>query len=105
MRKDDNRPQGALPPDDIIWDAHNRKHLIDDHPERHLSTEEITEALTDENRLDIRDPNHGTVISIGLTSARRLLLVAWTRRQNGIYPVHAREAGRRQRKDYDEAKG
>jgi len=36
----------------IVWDEANRRHLGSDHPERHISIEEIEEALRDADRIE-----------------------------------------------------
>ena len=38
------------------WDAANHKHLIEEHPERQLSQDEIDEVLTNAKRVEIPQP-------------------------------------------------
>ena len=104
MSKYEHLPRGDLLPRDVIWDPANLQHVIYDHAERKLSVAEVEEAMVDPARLDIEDPDRGSLTSIGATQGGRLLFVACIRRPEGLYPIHARDAGKRKRKDYDEAK-
>ena len=79
----------------IIWDATNRKHLGDDHPERHITLAEIEEALTDPERVDVFQQQRQAFQSIGRTRAGRWLVVAWIDAPDGRYPIHSRAASRR----------
>ena len=36
----------------VAWDAANRKHLGQDHPERSISIDEIDQALADSGRIE-----------------------------------------------------
>jgi hypothetical protein len=40
----------------VAWDAANHKHLIEEHPERQLSQDEIDEVLTNAKRVEIPQP-------------------------------------------------
>ena len=83
----DNRPP--------VWDAANRRHLLEEHPERHLSRDEIDEVLTNDKRLEVPQPERDAWLAIGQTLTGRWLVVAWVDHPKGRYPVHARPAGRR----------
>jgi hypothetical protein len=78
----------------VVWDAANRKHLLEDHLQRQLNQEKIDEVLTDENRVEIHQPERDVYLVIGRTHAGRWLVVAWVDHPKGRYPVHARFAGR-----------
>jgi len=79
----------------VSWDAANRKHLGDDHPERHIQLHEIEEAMRDPNRIEIPQPNRQAFLTIGRSNEGRWLVAAWVDRAEGRYPIHARSAGRR----------
>lgn len=57
--------------------------------------------------VDFFDPDHSYnehryIIIIGLSTDNRLLLVAYTEREDTIRLISAREATRKERKDYEE---
>ncbi len=79
----------------IVWDAANRKHLGSDHPERHISLEDIEEALSDAGRIEAELVDRQAYQVIGRTSAGRWLIVIWSDDHDGRYPIHAREASKR----------
>jgi hypothetical protein len=79
----------------IVWDAPNQKHLGADHPERHMSLEEIEEALHDAERIETDLADREAHQVIGRTSAGRWLIVIWIDDRDGRYPIHAREASKR----------
>lgn len=69
---------------------------------------EFTEAMTvfgDPLEVVIPDPDHSIgerqFLSVGLSSAGRLLVVAYTERQQRIRLISAREATARERKNYE----
>lgn len=69
---------------------------------------EFTEAMTvfgDPLEVVIPDPDHSVgerrFLSVGLSSAGRLLVVAYTERQQRIRLISAREATARERKNYE----
>ncbi|HEY4888660.1 MAG TPA: hypothetical protein VIJ58_08795 [Candidatus Dormibacteraeota bacterium] len=37
----------------VVWDAANRKHLAEGHPERGISLDEIAEVLADGRRVEV----------------------------------------------------
>lgn len=86
----------------VIWDRENRKHLLEEHPERGISKEEIDFVLKDARPEDDHwDERHGCMVTISATAAGRLLVVAWMpHSDDGRYPIHARPAGRRARREY-----
>jgi uncharacterized protein DUF4258 len=79
----------------IVRDEANRRHRGSDHPERHISIEEIEEALRNADRIESEVPDREANQVIGQTSAGRRLVVIWIDDQDGRYPIHAREASRR----------
>ena len=86
----------------VVWEASNLRHLLDDHPERNLSREEIEEATSDANRIESAEMRAGVSYStvIGSTLKGRLLVVVWVDRPGGRFPVHTRQAGRRAARRY-----
>ena len=85
------------------WDprkaaANLRKHRI--------SFEEATTALRDNLAVTGRDPDHSTgesrYITFGVSSARRLLVVAHTERGGLVRIISARIATKSERKIYEE---
>jgi len=86
----------------VVWEASNLRHLLENHPERNLSRDEIEEALSDRDRIEsseIRSAvSYHTVV--GATRNGRLLVVAWVDHPAGRFPVHARQAGRRAARRY-----
>ena len=81
----------------IVWDATNTTHIERDHPERELTRDEVTEALSDPERLESIARRSAVDYHevIGLTRAGRLLFVVWVDHPDGRFPVHARRAGRK----------
>lgn len=79
----------------IVWDEANRRHLGEDHPERHISIDEIDQVLTDTERIEIYLARRRAYQVLGRTSAGRWLVVIWIDQPEGRYPIHAREASRR----------
>lgn len=86
----------------VVWDATNVRHLERDHLERGIRRAEVTEALTDPERLETmevrRDVEYHTVI--GRTAKGRVLVVVWVDHPDGRFPIHARQAGRRSARRY-----
>ncbi len=84
------------------WDpvkaaANAKKHGVD-----------FTEAMTvfgDPLELTIGDPDHSEdeqrFLSIGMSTAARLLIVGYTERAGRTRIIHAREASAQERKDYE----
>jgi hypothetical protein len=80
----------------VVWDAANRKHLTQDHPERGITVAQVNQAMTDESRVEGLHPKKGTHEITGVTATGRGLYVAYVRRANGDrYPIHARPVSRR----------
>jgi hypothetical protein len=73
----------------------HRRHLGSDHPERHISIEEIEEALQDASRIETENSDRTANQVIGRTTAGRWLVVIWIHDRDGRYPIHAREASKR----------
>ncbi|MHB8620635.1 MAG: BrnT family toxin, partial [Chloroflexota bacterium] len=61
----------------LVWDAANRKHLGDDHPERLIGLVEISEVLSDPERVEAYQPRRDAYQVIGRTRAGRWLVVVW----------------------------
>jgi uncharacterized DUF497 family protein len=79
----------------VVWDATNRKHLPEDHPDRRISLDEIVEVLADGRRLEAYLEERDAYQVIGRTATGRWLVVIWIDQQTGRYPIHAREASKR----------
>ncbi len=79
----------------VVWDAANRRHLAEDHPERGITLDEIVEVLDDSRRVEGYLENRDAFQVIGKTAAGRWLVVIWIDQATGRYPLHAREASRR----------
>ena len=86
----------------IVWDPWNRRHIVDEHPERGLTTGEVEEAMSDPERLETETVRNGLSyqIVVGRTASGRLLVVVWVDDRAGRYPIHARLAGRRAARRY-----
>jgi len=59
----------------VVWDAANRRHLGQDHPERGISLEDIEEALSDVGRIETYLHLRRAYQVLGRTSAGRWLVV------------------------------
>jgi len=86
----------------VVWDKSNRRHLIEDHPERGITQSEVEEALADPQRIETAEIRTGVAYHtvIGATAHGRPLIVVWVDRPAGRFPVHARPAGRRSARRY-----
>jgi len=86
----------------VVWDAYNRRHLTEDHPERAITTAEVEEAMHDPERLEvaIERPDGIYYSVLGVTKRQRLLFLAYVDHAGGRYPVHARQAGRKLSRRY-----
>ena len=86
----------------VVWEASNVGRLLDDHPERNLSRDEIEEAMIDAKRIESAEIRGGVSYStvVGSTLNGRLLVVVWVDHPGGRFPVHARRAGRRAARRY-----
>ena len=85
-------------PDDrpVIWDASNRRHLQNDHPERNISLDEINQALANPERGEKYNVGRDNHVVIAPTDTGRMLQVVWVDHvQGGRYPIHALEATRK----------
>lgn len=78
------------------------EHLLEDHPERRITRDEIEEALNDGRRIEAaevrKDMTYHTVV--GATLRGRLLVVVWVDHPRGRFAIHARQAGRRAARRY-----
>ncbi len=79
----------------VVWDAANRKHLAEDHPDRRITLDEIAEVLDDGRRVEVYLENRDAFQVIGRTAAGHWLVVIWIDQPTGRYPIHAREASKR----------
>lgn len=79
----------------VVWDAANRRHLGQDHPERAISLNEVEEVLTDPDRVEAYLPDRRAYQAVGRTRSARWLVVIWIDQREGRYPVHARAASKR----------
>jgi hypothetical protein len=79
----------------VVWDAANRRHRGQDHPERRISVDEIDEVLSNPERIETYLALRRAYQVIGRTSAGRWLVVIWIDQPEGRYPIHAREASKR----------
>lgn len=86
----------------VVWEASNLRHLIDDHPERKLTRDEIDEALNDVDRVESTEIRSGVGYHtvVGATLKGRLLVAVWVDHPHGRFPVHARQAGRHAARRY-----
>lgn len=84
--------------DDTKADANERKHGV--------SFAEAMTAFGDPLALTGYDPGHGDdedrYITMGTSAAGRLLIVSHTDRGDKVRLISAREASRRERKDYED---
>ena len=79
----------------VVWDAANRRHLGDDHPERGISFGEVEQVLADPDRVEVYLTDRRAYQAVGRTSTGRWLVVVWIDQREGRYPVHVRAASRR----------
>lgn len=79
----------------VVWDAANRRHLGEDHPERGISLKEVEDVLADPDRVEVYLPGRRAYQVVGRTSAGRWLVVIRIDQREGRYPVHARAASNR----------
>ena len=56
----------------VVWDGANREHLAADHPERHISLDEIAEVLADDRRIEIYLEKRDAYQVIGQNDCRPL---------------------------------
>jgi uncharacterized DUF497 family protein len=86
----------------VLWDGWNERHIVDEHPERGLTAEEVGEAMSDPERVETETVLDGVShqIDVGRTASGRLLVVVWIDDRGGRYPIHARLAGRRAARRY-----
>ena len=79
----------------VVWDAANRTHLTEDHPDRRISPDEIEKVLADRGRVELYLEIRDAFQVIGRTATGRWLVVIWIDQPTGRYPIHAREASKR----------
>jgi hypothetical protein len=79
----------------VVWDAANRRHLTEDHPDRRISLDEIGEVLADGRRVEAYLEERDAYQVIGRTATGRWLVVIWIDQPTGRYPIHVREASKR----------
>ncbi|NER08825.1 MAG: BrnT family toxin [Okeania sp. SIO3C4] len=85
------------------WDQNKADSNLSKHG---VSFDEATTVFDDPLYLDFFDPDHSygeyRYIIIGQSSNNRLLLVSYTEHGETVRLISAREATRRERKDYEE---
>lgn len=79
----------------VVWDAANRKHVGEDHPERGILLKEVEEVLADPERVEVHLTARRAYQVIGKTSRERWLVVIWVHQPEGRYPIHVRAASKR----------
>lgn len=79
----------------VVWDAANRQHLTEDHPDRSISLNEIEEVLADGRQIEVYVEKRDAYQVVGRTATGRWLVVIWIDQPTGRYPIHVREASRR----------
>ncbi len=79
----------------VVWDAANRKHLTEDHPDRRISLDEIEKVLADARQIEVYLEKRDAYQVIGRTATGRWLVVIWIDQPTGRYPIHVREASNR----------
>lgn len=79
----------------VVWDAANRKHLGEEHPERSISLQQVEEVLADPDRVEVRLTERQAYQVVGKTTSARWLVVIWIDQPEGRYPIHARAASKR----------
>jgi len=79
----------------VVWNAANRKHLGEDHPERQIQLHEIDEVMNDPERIELYQESREAFLVVGRKPIDRWLVVAWVDHHDGRYPIHARAASRR----------
>ena len=85
------------------WDqAKAQRNLV----KHNVSFEEASSIFKDPLYIDFYDPDHSEreerYIAIGLSVNKRILLVSYTEREDRIRLISAREATRKEKKDYEE---
>jgi uncharacterized DUF497 family protein len=80
-----------------VWDAANRRHVLEEHPERRLTEAEIDQVLADRRRIEVTEQRRTETYHqlLGRTRAGRWLFVVWVHHPQGRYVIHARPAGNR----------
>jgi hypothetical protein len=86
----------------LVWEASNPRHVLEAHPERRLSREEIEEAMNDSDGIESTEVRSSVTYHtvVGATLKGRLLVAVWVDHPAGRFPVHARQAGRRAARRY-----
>jgi hypothetical protein len=77
----------------VLWDAGNRRQVIDEHPERQLTTADVESILARPAEPPVYLEHRDVWESIGLTGDGRWVVVAWKDDPEGMYPIHARPIG------------
>lgn len=87
-----------------VWDRSNRKHLIQDRPERAVSISDIEEVLADAGRDERYDSVRDTYLVLGRTKKGRWLIVVWVDHPHGRYPIHVRPASSKVKRKWEKQK-
>ena len=87
------------------WDPKKADRNVQKHG---VGFEEATSVFADPLSITISDPDHSELevrlISLGMSNARRLIVVVHTEKRNHLRLISAREASRTERKFYEEGK-
>ena len=87
------------------WDARKAEQNLKKHG---VSFDEAASAFSDPFALTINDPDHSLdeprFVTIGMTAEQRLVTIAHTDRGDAVRLIGARQATRKERQDYEEAK-
>ena len=86
------------------WDTANSSHIIDQHPLRYNTLEEVESLFTDPNFRPLADWVDGRgeqqYNGVALSNQNRLLFVAYSIRNGHIRPISCRPASRKERTRY-----
>lgn len=89
---------------DLEWDAEKARRNVAKHG---VTFEEAATVFLDPFELTVLDPDHSIsedrFVSVGASSAGRLLVVGYTERRGKIRIIFARRATMREQMDYEEA--
>jgi uncharacterized DUF497 family protein len=87
------------------WDASKATQNLKKHG---VSFDEAASAFGDPFTLTIPDPHHSLdelrFVTIGMTAQQRLVTIVHTDRGDAVRLISARQASRKERHDYEEAK-
>jgi uncharacterized DUF497 family protein len=88
------------------WDRNKAEENLNKHA---VGFSEATTVFADPLEITIPDPDHSEgeerFVSLGMSTANRLLVVAYTERAGRIRIIHARVAAPKERRAYESGKG